>query len=115
MTARPAAKKTSREDWHPAEVVAALRMRGYSLRQLALLNGYGNANSMTPALRRPYPLAEAIIAEAIGVKPAVIWPTRYGPDGKPNRGRAGQKPMLPNGAKPSRLRSVRNRRKGARR
>ncbi|MFC3716845.1 transcriptional regulator [Luteimonas soli] len=111
MTARPAAKKTSPEDWHPAEVVAALRMKGYSLRQLAKLNGYGNENSLTTALRRPYPLAEGIIAEAIGVAPATIWPSRYGRDGKPNRGPSGPKPMLPHGAKPSRLRLARNRQK----
>lgn len=114
MTARPLAKKASHQDWHPAEVVAALRMKGISLRQLALLNGYGNANSLTSALRRPYPLAEALIAEAIGCKPCVIWPTRYGADGKPNRGSSGQKVMLPANAKPSRLRLVRNPQKGAR-
>jgi len=111
VTARAAVKKTSPEDWHPAEVVAALRMKGYSLRALATLNGYGNANSLTSALRRPYPLAEGIIAEAIGVEPTRIWPSRYGPDGKPNRGPSSPKPMLPHGAKPSRLRLVRNRQK----
>ena len=114
VTARQAVKKTSHQDWHPAEVVAALRMKGYSLRQLALLNGYGNANSMTTALHRPYPLAEAIIAEALSLRAPEIWPTRYGPDGKPNRGTAGPKPMLPPGAKPSRLRVVRNAQKAPR-
>lgn len=114
MTAFPLAKKTSLHDWHPAEVVAALRMKGYSLRQLALLNGYTNGNSLTPALRRPYPLAEGLIAEAIGIPPQKIWPTRYGPDGKPNRGPSGAGPMLPAGAKPSRLRKARNAQRAAR-
>lgn len=108
MTAIRSTKKASPEDWHPAQVVAALRIRGFSLRQLALLNGYGNPNSLTSALRRPYPLAEGIIAEAIGVAPNEIWPTRYGADGKPNRGSPGRKPMLPAHAKPSRLRQRRN-------
>lgn len=114
MTARPLAKKASHEDWHPAEVVAALRMKKISLRQLALLNGYGNANSLTSALRRPYPLAEALIAEAIGTPANEIWPTRYGSDGKPNRGESGAKAMLPANAKPSRLRRGRNPQKAAR-
>lgn len=108
MSVRQNHKKTSHQDWHPAEVVAALRMKGFSLRQLALLNGYGNSNSMTTALRRPYPLAEAIIAEALGVTAPEIWPTRYGSDGKPNRGPSGQRALLPSNAKPSALRSVRN-------
>lgn len=108
MSAIPTPKKTSPADWHPAEVVAALRMKGYSLRQLAKLNGYGNHNSMTAALRRPYPLAEAIIAEALGISAPEIWPTRYGPDGKPNRGPAGQRALLPSNAKPSSLRAARN-------
>lgn len=108
------AKKTSRQDWHNAEIVAALRMKGYSLRQLAILNGYGNPNSLTKALHKPYPLAEALIAEAIGVEPQEIWPRRYDAHGKPNRGPSGQKPLLPPNAKPSRLRQVRNPQKAAR-
>lgn len=112
MTALQAAKKTSLKDWHPAEVGAALRMKGISLRQLSILNGYNNPNSLAKALHRPYPLAEAIIAEALGVSAPEIWPTRYGKDGKPNRKR-GQKALLPAGAKPSRLRLVRNPQNGA--
>lgn len=107
VTALQAPKKTSPKDWHPAEVNAALRMKGYSLRQLSLLNGYSNPNSLAKALHRPYPLAEAIIAEALGISAPEIWPSRYGTDGKPNRKR-GQKALLPAGAKPSRLRLVRN-------
>lgn len=107
MTALQALKKTSLKDWHPAEVGAALRMKGYSLRQLSLLNGYSNPNSLAKALHRPYPLAEAIIAEALGISATDIWPSRYGSDGKSNRKR-GQKALLPAGAQPSRLRLVRN-------
>ena len=111
MTASTAAKKTSPRDWHPAEVVAALRMGGYSLRQLSLLNGYGNPGSLAKALHRPYPLAEAIIAEALGLAPEAVWPSRYGCDGQPNRQR-GPKTLLPANAQPSRLRLVRNAQRG---
>jgi len=107
MTAYETPKKPAPQDWHPAEVNAALRMKGYSLRQLSLLNGYNNPNSLSKALHRPWPLAEAIIAEALGISAPEIWPSRYGTDGKPNRSR-GQKPLLPVGAKPSRLREFRN-------
>ena len=108
MSALHNSKKASLKDWHPAEVVAALHLRGISLRQLALLNGYSNGTSLTSALRRPYPLAEALIAEALDTQASVIWPSRYGPGGKPNRGRGGRKPALPHGIKPSSLRPRRN-------
>ncbi|CAG2087708.1 helix-turn-helix domain-containing protein [Xanthomonas euroxanthea] len=87
-------------------------MKGLSLRQLSILNGYDNPNSLAKALHRPYPLAEAIIAEALGISATEIWPSRYGTDGKPNRKR-GQKALLPVGAKPSRLRAARNPQSGA--
>lgn len=113
MTAKPLTKKASREDWHPAEVVAALQMRGISLRQLALINGYTNAGSLQSVLRRPYPTAEAIVAEALRLAPWDIWPTRYGPDNRPNRGPSGRRPMLPPNWKPSSVRVLRNTQKGA--
>jgi len=81
---------------------------------MALLNGYTSPTSLAVALHRPYPLAEALIAEALELEPQNIWPTRYGPDGKPNRGPSGRKPGLPAGAKPSRLRLVRNPQSGKR-
>lgn len=111
MTALKAPKKTSPKDWHPAEVVAALRMKGISLRQLSQLNGYSK-NSLAKALHKPYPLAEALIAEALDISAPEIWPSRYGTDGKSNRKR-GQKALLPVGAKPSRLRVVRNPQNGS--
>lgn len=63
-------------DWHAAEVVAAVRMAGKSLRQLSVDNGY-NPHALKDVLRRRWPKGEAIVAKAIGVSPAEIWPTRY--------------------------------------
>lgn len=80
-------------------------MRGYSLRQLALLNGYKNGNSITKALHSPYPLAEALIAEVLDREPQDIWPSRYNANGQPNR-QAGGRAMLPPDAKPSSLRTA---------
>lgn len=64
------------EDWHQAIIVARLRMNGSSLRKLSTDNKlYPTALSV--ALVRPWLKAEGIIAKAIGVKPAEIWPSRY--------------------------------------
>lgn len=106
-------KASPAKDWHAADIVAALHRKEISLRQIALLNGYTNGASLNPALRRPYPQAEALIAEALGMEPQAIWPSRYGADGKPNRGPGGRKPLLPPGAKPSSLRAGRNPQIGA--
>ena len=69
-------KTTNKTDWHQAIIVARLRMSGTSLRQLAKDHQlYPTALSV--ALQRPWLKAEGIIATAIGVTPATIWPTRY--------------------------------------
>lgn len=71
-------------DWHPADVVAALRKCGWSLRRLSVEHGYV-ATALKLALHKPWPKAERLIADALGVHPAVIWPTRYDTSGMPNR------------------------------
>lgn len=63
-------------DWHPADIVCALRKQGWSLRRLSVHHGYYHT-VMDTALQRPYPRAERLIADAIGVPPESIWPTRY--------------------------------------
>lgn len=84
-------KKPVVEDWHPADIVAAVWKRGYSMGRLALEAGY-ERKSLNVALRHPWPAAEKIIAEFLGVAPQAIWPSRYGPDGKSNRKRGGHHP-----------------------
>lgn len=69
-------------DWHPADIVAALRKGGKrSLRQLGVDHGYA-PTTLRNAFVRPAPAYEKIIAAEIGVHPAVIWPTRYDAEGK---------------------------------
>ncbi|WP_081620130.1 helix-turn-helix transcriptional regulator [Thioalkalivibrio sp. ALMg9] len=76
MNARDEAKKTADPvDWHPADIVAALRKAGWSLRRLSQHHGYA-PTVLRSALARPWPKAERLIAEAIGVDPASIWPSR---------------------------------------
>lgn len=61
-------------DWHPADVVAALRKRHVSLRQLARDNDYAHFSRV---LSSPWLAAEHIVAKALGVRPEQIWPSRY--------------------------------------
>ena len=70
------AKKRSNSDWHPADIVAAIRKAGTSLSALGRANGLANT-TLRNALDKPYPRAEQIIASAIGVTPEEIWPSRY--------------------------------------
>jgi len=70
-------KKPAATDWHPADIVAELRKAGWSLRRLSSHYGYSDPTSLAKALSRPWPLAERRIADAIGVPPEQIWPSRY--------------------------------------
>lgn len=63
-------------DWHPADVLAALKKRGHSLAGLSTSHGY-HATAAGKALKRSWPALEVLIAEAIGVPPQEIWPSRY--------------------------------------
>lgn len=73
-------KKASREDWHPADILAALRKAGWTLAALSAAHGLARS-TLTHAFARSYPLAEQRIAEAIGVPPQTIWPSRWNDDG----------------------------------
>lgn len=79
-------KKASPQDWHPADIKAALEKKGWSLRRLSMHYGL-SPWTLKQALANPYPNGERLIAAAIGVKPQTIWPSRYDTDGQPNRGR----------------------------
>lgn len=63
-------------NWHRTEIVAALHKQGISIRALSVRSGL-RPDTLKNALSRPYPQAERIIAEAIGVPPEKIWPGRY--------------------------------------
>ncbi|WP_281661004.1 helix-turn-helix domain-containing protein [Microvirgula aerodenitrificans] len=70
------ASKKAPQDWHRADIVAALHKAGWSLRRLSVEAGL-SAGALSNALDRPWLKAENLIASAIGVEPEVIWPSRY--------------------------------------
>lgn len=74
-------KKTSRDDWHPAKIKMELHMRGITLSGLAEAHGLTSSSTLSAALTRSYPANERRIADAIGVHPKAIWPSRYFDDG----------------------------------
>lgn len=63
-------------DWHPADIIAGLRKKGTSLAALSRDSGL-SSSTLANALTKPWPKGEYLIAEALGVHPSVIWPTRY--------------------------------------
>ncbi len=88
-SAEPINKRMSDpKDWHPADVIAALRKRGFTLAGLSIANEY-HPTAAGKALRQSWPAMELIIAKALGLDARAIWPQRYLPDGspRPRRGR----------------------------
>lgn len=65
--AKDTAKKASREDWHPADIKAALEKKGWTLRALAQRHGLSSSSPLSHTFLRSYPLNEKRIADAIGV------------------------------------------------
>ena len=80
MNAKPATVKRplgTSADWHRADVVAALRRAGWTLRRLSAHHGYASATTLAAALSRPWPKGETLIAAAIGIDASQIWPDRH--------------------------------------
>lgn len=73
---------TSSSDWHPADVLAALKKRGKTLAGLSVAHGY-HPTAAGKALKRPWPAMEAIIARELDVSPQDIWPSRFDASGNP--------------------------------
>ncbi|EBS4566058.1 helix-turn-helix domain-containing protein [Salmonella enterica subsp. enterica] len=66
----------TKTDWHPADIIAALRKRGTSLAAVSREAGL-SSSTLANALVRPWPRGELLISRAIGVDAADIWPERY--------------------------------------
>ncbi len=65
-----------KNDWHPADIIAALRKQGTTLAGLSRSAGLGSS-TLANALTRPWPKGEWLITEALSIHPAEIWPSRY--------------------------------------
>lgn len=80
MTQKKRKNKPGLKDWHRADIIAALHKAGWSLRRLSISSGYTSPGTLVNALERTWPKGERIIAEALGIEPAQIWPSRYTED-----------------------------------
>jgi Ner family transcriptional regulator len=85
MKKLPTPKTPVNEDWPSHYIVYRLRERGQSLRRLARRHDYCQTGGAV-VMFRPWPNMERVIANAIGVKPQEIWPSRYKSDGTPQYG-----------------------------
>lgn len=94
MTALNKAPKKGR-DWTADEVLQAVRAAGWTIRALAK-HHHVSHTTLDRARYMSYPRGEARIAEALGLHPAEIWPSRY-EDGQPKRRRPrALPPVIPN-------------------
>ena len=68
--------RSKKGDWHRAQVLAELKMKGLSLAEVSRSSGLAS-RTLNNVFYRTYPKGQEIIAKALG-KPAVaIWPSRY--------------------------------------
>lgn len=64
------------KDWHPADIIAALRKKGTTLAAVSRDAGL-SSSTLANALSRPWPKGEWLIGAALDIHPAEIWPSRY--------------------------------------
>ncbi|PHM72338.1 helix-turn-helix transcriptional regulator [Xenorhabdus sp. KJ12.1] len=66
----------TKNDWHPADIIAALRKRGTTLAAISREAGL-SSSTLANTLARPWPKGEWIIANYLKLHPSEIWPSRY--------------------------------------
>jgi len=77
-------------DWPSHYITYRLYDRGTSYDRISREHHYSRTAAQM-AIKLPWPKMERLIAEAIGVTPQEIWPSRYEADGTPKRGLRSQK------------------------
>uniref|UniRef100_C6E6U5 Putative transcriptional regulator, Nlp n=1 Tax=Geobacter sp. (strain M21) TaxID=443144 RepID=C6E6U5_GEOSM len=83
---KKAAELQVHQDWHPADIKAALDKAGYSFARIARENGY-RLNSPNVVLHRAWSQVEQLVAKILGVQASEIWPSRYDRRGRPLKSR----------------------------
>jgi Ner family transcriptional regulator len=71
-------------DWHPADIVAAIRKLELTLKEISIANGL-TPRACSAAMHRPYEKPERAIAKTLGLHPREIWPSRYHKNGSRKR------------------------------
>lgn len=64
------------KDWHSADIIAAIKKKGTTMAAISREAGLCSS-TLSNALTRKWPKGEKLIAEAIGVRAEIIWPSRY--------------------------------------
>jgi len=76
----------AKQDWHPADIKAGVQKAGFTMAELSLKHGYCK-HYLSMTLHQSMPNGELIIAKVLKTTPSEIWPSRYGKDKQPLRGR----------------------------
>lgn len=69
-------RKTQKRSWDAPGILAEVKRRGSTLTKLAEDNGL-NSSACRTALSRPFPAADKVISDFIGVSLHELWPERY--------------------------------------
>ena len=72
-----------KEDWRNADIITGLKKKGTSLAAESRKVGLASS-TLANALTRKWPKGEWVIAQALGVTPEEVWPSRYQDRGKIN-------------------------------
>ncbi|MFO6298768.1 helix-turn-helix domain-containing protein [Rahnella selenatireducens] len=64
------------KDWHSADIIAAIKKKGTTMAAVSRDAGL-SSSTLSNALTRKWPKGEKLIAETIGVRAEIIWPSRY--------------------------------------
>lgn len=84
MTTTTDGQRTRAEDMHREDIKAALHKRGISLASLCRKTNY-SPTAFSKALTIQWPALERVIADALGMEPWEIWPSRYTKKHRPRR------------------------------
>lgn len=70
------ASRAEKGAWHPQDILAAVRKRGTTIKEIERRSGFG-PNTLYKALTRRFPNAHTVIAEAAGETRHALWPHWY--------------------------------------